>query len=169
MYARYLKRPAGIDTTHYEFQEQVSLFGCNNGLIPWLLGLKLSPGQGEPCKWHVNVISELGGHSKYRRSTLLIDLKPKQNKKNLSLYEVMDVWGYSNCSWSPILLRLDGLFVDAEPSAVDRNSFLRRGDEVDGPIYEFLYLDGSVANGKTTGPWAPPPASPGHDYPRSIA
>jgi hypothetical protein len=144
MYARYLKRPAGIGTTHYEFQERVCLFGCNRGLIPWLLGLKLSPAQGEPCKWHVDVISELGGHPKYQDSTLVIDLKPKQNKKNLSLYEVMDVWGFSDHGWSPILVRLDGLFVDAEPSAVDRNNFLRRGDEIDGPIYEFRVLPASL-------------------------
>jgi len=91
MYARYLKTRVDVDATHYEFQEQVSLFGCNNGFIPWLLGLKLQPGQGEPCEWHVNVVSELGTNADYLNSTLLIDLKPKQNKTNLSLYEVMDV------------------------------------------------------------------------------
>jgi len=89
-----------------------------------------------------------------------LHIKPKQNKTNLSLYEVMDVWGYSEGGWSPILLRLNGLFVDEDPSVVDRNSFVRKDDEIDGPIYEFLYLDGSVAEGKLTGSWAPPPASP---------
>lgn len=160
MYARYSRMRMSPDATHYEFQERVSLFGHNNGFIPWLLGLKLPKDQEEPYKWHVDVVSELGGHPDYPHSTLLIDLKPKQNKTNLSLYEVMDVWGYSASGWSPILLRLNGLFVDEDPSVVDRNSFVRKDDEIDGPIYEFLYLDGSVIDGKFSGLWVPPPASP---------
>jgi len=160
MYARYTRSRLGTNGTRYEFQEQISLFGCNNGFIPWLLGLKLAQGQGEPCKWHVDVVAELGGHPDYLHSTLLIDLKPKQNKTNLSLYEVMDVWGYSDSGWTPILLRLNGLFIDEDPSLVDRNSFIRMDNEIDGPIYEFLYLDGSVTGGEITGLWVPPPASP---------
>jgi hypothetical protein len=160
MYARYIRMRLDADATRYEFKETVSLFGRNNGFIPWLLGLKLPHSQGEPCEWHVDVVKELGGHPEYPHSTLLIDLKPKQNKTNLSLYEVMDVWGYSADGWSPILLRLNGLFVDKNPSIVDRNSFVRKDKEIDGPIYEFLYLDGSVADGKLVGSWAPPPASP---------
>ncbi|HDY66093.1 MAG TPA: hypothetical protein ENH84_07685 [Phycisphaerae bacterium] len=161
MYARYTRTRIASDETRYELQkEKVSLFGCNNGFIPWLLELKLLPGQGEPCKWHVDVVAELGGHPDYPHNTLLIDLKPKQNKTNLSLYEVMDVWGYSASGWTPILLRLNGLFVDEDPSVVDRNALVRKDDEIDGPIYEFLYLDGSVMEGKLSGPWVPPPASP---------
>lgn len=160
MYARYLRTRVDADATRYEFQEQVSLFGCNNGYIPWLLDLKLPPSQGEPYKWHVDVIYELGGHPEYLNSTLLIDLKPKKNKTNLSLYEVMDVWGYSASGWSPILIRLNGLFVDENPSTVNRDNFLRKDAEIDGPIYEILYLDGSVSEGKIVGSWVPPPASP---------
>ena len=138
----------------------MSIFGCKSGFIPWLLGLKLAPGQGEPCKWHIDVVSELGSHPEYPSSSLVIDLKPKQNKTNLSLYEVMDVWGYSSWGWTPLLLRPNGLFVDQDPSVVDRNSFVRKDDVIDGPIYEFLYIAGSVAGGKLVGSWAPPPASP---------
>jgi len=95
MFARYTRTRVGTDATRYEIQqEKVHLFGCNRGSIPWLLGLKLPQGQGEPCKWHVDVVADLGGHPDYLHSTLLIELKPKQNKTNLSLYEVMDVWGY---------------------------------------------------------------------------
>lgn len=43
---------------------------------------------------------------------------------------------------------------------VDRNSFVRKDDVIDGAIYEFLYLDGSVTGGKLSGQWVPPPASP---------
>lgn len=160
MYFRYTRLRIGADTTKYDRQEQVKLFGCNEGFIPWLLGLKLKPGQGEPHEWHVDVISELGGHVDYPNSTLLIDLKPKQNKTNLSLYEVMDVWGYCDNGWSPILLRLNGLFVDEDPTIVERHSFVRKDSEIAGPIYEFLYLVGTVDNGKLAGLWVPPPASP---------
>lgn len=160
MYARYRRTRVGADATRYEFQSNEKLFGCNEGFIPWLLGLKIPPGQGEPFRWHVDVVSELGSHPEYVDSTLVIDLKPKQNKTNLSLYEVMDAWGYSDSGWSPILLRLTGLFVDQEPSSVNRNDFIRKDDEVDGPIYEFLYLDGSVRDGKIVGSWRPPPVSP---------
>ncbi|HEX3036971.1 MAG TPA: hypothetical protein VHT73_17930 [Thermodesulfobacteriota bacterium] len=110
--------------------------------------------------WHVNVVAELGAHLDYPNSTLIIDLKPRQIKTNLSLYEVMDVWGYSSSGWTPILLRLNGLFVDENPSLVDRNKFVRKDNEVDGPIYEFLYLDGSVDKGRLVGPWILPRAAP---------
>lgn len=160
MYARYKKSRVDNNVTRYEFQEEVSLFGCNSGFIPWLLGLKLPQDQGEPYKWHVDVVAELGRHPDYPLNTLLINLKPKQNKTNLSLYEVMDVWGYSADGWSPILLRLNGLFVDENPSAVNRKDFVRKDNDIDGPIYEFLYLDGSIKDGKLSGLWVPPPASP---------
>ncbi len=160
MYARYMRTRDGADATRYQFQEEVSLFGCNNGFIPWLLSLKIPPRQDEPFRWHVDVVGELGSNPEYLNNTLVIDLKPKQNKTNLSLYEVMDAWGYSNSGWSPILLRLAGLFVDQDPSSIVRNDFVRKDVELDGPIYEFLYLDGSVSDGKIVGSWVPPPASP---------
>ncbi len=159
MYARYLRTRVGADATRYEFQEQVCLFGCNNGFIPWLLGLKTPAAQGEPYLWHIDVVRDLGSHPDYPNSTLLVDLKPKQNENNLSLYEVMDVWGYSSSGWSPILLRFSGLFVDEDPSVTQRHDFTRQDVDVDGPIYEFLYLAGSVDNGKLVGTWNSPPLS----------
>ena len=160
MYARYVRKRIGSSETRYEFQEQVSIFGCNSGFVPWLLRSKVPQGQREPWKWHVDVVDELGRHPDYPDNTLIIDLKPKQNKTDLSLYELMDVWGYSDSGWSPILLRLNGLFVDENPSVVNRNSFVRKDVEIDGPIYEFLYLDGTVSDGKLIGRWNPPPVSP---------
>ena len=50
--------------------------------------------------------------------------------------------------------------MDVDPSAVDRNDFLIEDNQREGPIYEFLYLDGSVSDGKLTGKWIAPPASP---------
>ena len=159
MFARYIRTQIGNSTTRYQFQKRVSLFGCNHGFVPWLLRLKTPPSQGEPYPWHVNVIQELGNQPDYPNNTLLIDLKPKQNKSNLSLYEVMDVWGYSSSRWSPVLLRLNGLFIDEDPTGKNREDFTRDETDIHGPIYEFLYLAGSVADGKLVGTWNTPPVS----------
>jgi hypothetical protein len=161
MYYRYTKERVGAGTTRYKLQEErIHLFGCNDGFIPWLLTLKLGPKDKEPYKWHVDVVSELASHPKYLDSTLLIDLKPKKEGTNISLYEVLDVWGYSSNGWSPIMLRLNGLFVDEKRSRINRESFVRADDQVSGPIYEFLYVAGTVFGGKLEGKWIPPPASP---------
>ena len=163
MYMRYLKT-SSAGRSSYRFAEKIHLFGCNNGFIPWLLERRISPSQGEPFKWHIPIGESLNGVTKNNTdcngSALIIDLKPKQNKNNLSLYELEDVWGYSNDGWSPILLRLCGLFVDADPKGVDREKFAISDTEREGPIYEFMYLTGSVKDGKLDGSWNAPPASP---------
>ena len=158
MYTRY-ERIHTHGRSSYRFVEQCSLFGCNHGYIPWLLGKRTRSAQGEPYKWHIPVQLALDS-TEYRGSTLVIDLKPKQQKTNLSLYEVLDVWGYSDSGWSPILLHLSGLFVDADPATIDRNDFSVADGDREEPIYEVLYLDGSVSKGKLTGRWNAPPASP---------
>lgn len=156
--------------------ERCSLFGCNKGFIPRLLGRQVSASQGEPYRWHLSVQDTMDGVTEndtdYTGSTLIIDLKPKQNKTNLSLYEVLDVWGYSASGWTPILLHMSGLFVDADPDAIDRNEFEFADENRDEPIYEFMYLDGSVQNGRLIGRWNAPPASPTNAallWPESLA
>ena len=72
----------------------------------------------------------------------------------------MDVWGYSSSGWTPISLHLSGLFVDEDPSKYDRNDFWIEDSRRDEPIYEFLYIQGSVSNGKLSGSWTSPPVSP---------
>ncbi len=162
MYMRYKKSRRGSQS-RYQFVEQVSLFGRHVGFIHWLLERQTSTSQKEPYLWHLPIESALNNAeyegTKYQGSTLVIELKPKQ-QKTLELYEMLDVWGYSYSGWTPILLHLSGLFVDADPKKVDRNDFSIRDDEKDDPIYEVLYLDGSVSNGKLVGRWNAPPVSP---------
>jgi hypothetical protein len=160
MYSLY-RRTRTENATKYELIEKsVSLFGCNEGYVPWLLWLKLKADDTEPFHWHVDVLSELDAQEDHRSRTLIIDLKPKQNKTNVSLYEVTDVWGVSDSGWTPLLLRLRALFVDGNPTDIDRDNFIRSDDEVDEPIYEFLYTVGSVKNGQLADKWVAPPASP---------
>jgi hypothetical protein len=158
MYARYEKTDAD-GRSSFRYAEQCSLFGCKVGYIPWLLAKRTPADQGEPYRWHIPLQSALDS-TENRGSALLIDLKPKQQKTNLSLYELLDVWGYSDSGWTPTLLHLSGLFVDADPTSIDRNNFSVADGDRQGPLYEVLYLDGTVSDGKLTGRWTAPPASP---------
>ena len=88
--------------------------------------------------------------------TLIIDLKPRNARRNLSLYEVSDVWGVSYSSWTPIMLHLRGLFIDEDPDCFDTKDFVRRPEEIDEPIFSMMYLQGGVKNGRLEGKWIPP-------------
>jgi hypothetical protein len=160
MYARYTRNRVGDDSTRYEFQQPEKLFGrSGEGYIFWLLEPKVPKNQEQPYKWHLDVLSELGAHPEFRDSTLVIDLRPKQKRTGLFLYELMDVWGYSAHDWTPIMLRLHGLLVGDDPSSVNEKDFVRKDSEIVRPIYEFLYLNGWVAHGELMGPWTSPPVS----------
>ena len=161
VYSLYRRANIGKKSTRYERdkkEKEISRFGRNNGVIPWLLSFKVPPNQNEPYRWHVDVLPELNAQPDYCGGTLIIDLKPKQT--NVSLYEVLDVWGWSQNDWTPILLRLNGLFTDDRPETINREDFVRADADISGPIYEFLYLNGSVKDGKLHGPWTPPNAGP---------
>jgi hypothetical protein len=93
-----------------------------------------------------DLCSELGLPAK--NYSTVIDLKPKETK-SVSLHRVEKIWGVTTPTWTPIALRLSGLFVDEAVS--DAESFKgtfkpkRYGDEHTG-IHEFLYFrhDGGV-------------------------
>ena len=85
--------------------------------FPRFAGCRLRPSRMGRM-WHLELGKALPTTDDYRGSTLVIDLKPKQHKTSVSLYEVLDVWGYSCNGWTPILLHLAGLFVDEDPARV---------------------------------------------------
>ena len=59
------------------------------------------------------------------------------------------------------MLRLSGLIVDGlSYNKADYNEFTIKDDERDEPIYEFMYLNGSVDKGELKGGWNWPPPSP---------
>ncbi len=159
MFALY-KKDCRPGLSSYQFMEKCSLFGCNSGFLPWLLGKRIPVGQSEPFKWHLPIGRALDETDEYAGSVLIIDLKPNRRDTNLSLYELVDVWGCSYAEWTPILLHLSGLFVDADPSVASREAFEVADADRDEPIYEFLYLNGGVLEGKLKGPWTAPPTSP---------
>jgi len=154
MYALYEKQLQG-DCHRYCFKTQISLFGCKQGYIPRLLKECLSSSACEPLPWHVNIgmaMKAIGSPN----DSLVINLKPNNSRPNLSLYEVADVWGYSDYGWTPIMLYLRGLFVDAEPATINDQDFIRSSKEIDDPIFSMMYLTGTVKDGSIQGKWTPP-------------
>ncbi len=157
MYALYERNPQASHW-HYKFQNEDHLFGCVNGKIPKLLSHSLSPEHNQPYKWHLNVPEALAQVGNEHR-TLIINLKPNSRQPNVSLYELLDVWGYSAGDWTPVMMRLRGLFVDEDPKNVDPQDFVYDLSKADDPIFSVTYLKGSIANGQLTGLWIAPPSS----------
>jgi len=161
MYALYRKTrmPDGSGDRYQLLQDDdIHLFGCNNGRIPLLLKQSLAVTANEPIKWHVSIESGMRDAG-CPDHTLIIDLKPKRPNKpetNLSLYEVVEVWGHSSHGWTPIMLHLKGLFIDEDPKVANRADFTRSPEEIDDPIFSMMYLHGTVVNGSLAGKWTTP-------------
>src|SRR6185437_5383885 len=97
MYYRY-----GLTTTprggHYRLAGEISLFGCNVGLLPKMLSTR--PKEQIQERWHLQVEKEFAPRSE----AVVISLKPnnKNASKALSLYELRDVWGVSD-GWTRVM------------------------------------------------------------------
>ena len=135
----------------YTYDDKISLFGCNVGMIPKMLRNQMSETQGEPYYWHIQVekvLEQMGQSSQ----TIVIDLKPKERAKYLSFFELLDVWGVSKDEWTPMLLRLRCL-LDEKVGKRNWKEFSLMDSDSNDFVYEFLYLRGSVKDGKTSGKW----------------
>lgn len=145
---------------------KISLFGCSNGWIPWLLNMAIPNGQDEPYRWHLALRDALCSRiareyaTKHYRSevnTILINIKPGSDE--LFLCELLDVWGYSADGWTPMLWHLrvvEPQDASCTSSGFDDFTAAENGDHV----YEFLYAMGTVRNGKIEGSWIAPKSSP---------
>jgi hypothetical protein len=72
---------------------------------------------------------------------LVIDRKPTIEGQ-VSLHRVMNVWAFSPAEFTPILLRLEALFVGRETA--DADAFKQEFDDCDADhttVLEFLYLN----------------------------
>ena len=87
---------------------------------------------------------------------VIINLKPK-NEEAINLYKIQDIYGYSNSSWTPIMLRLKAIFVDVIAPSIDKNSFTEPVKPA--IVHTFLYAKGSVKDNKIDGTWIAPPIS----------
>lgn len=152
MYGLYEKKQVDAQS-QYLFVEETSLYGCNVGWIPRLLRPLIQTSRGLPWKWRIEVPTALAQAGKPNH-TLIINLKPSD--KNLSLYELVNVWGYSEPEWTPIMMHLRGLFEDDDPIGVNPKDFLRNQSQITDPIFSMSYLRGSISNGALQGTWTPP-------------
>lgn len=158
MYAMYKRHTDGV-RWHYRYLRKICLFGCHAGQIPKLMLQEAPSGQTEPYQWRLDVPAALARPGK-PDSTIIINLKPSQQHKNLSLYEVLGVWGYTNNEWTPVMMHLRGLFVDADPRGINAQDFAIDDATIQEPIFSVTYMQGGLKDGKLTGPWTAPPRSP---------
>jgi len=158
MYALYEKQKE-VTGYRYVFKKKTSLFGCNSGYIPYLLKKQLAPEVTEPYAWKLDLKESLTKEG-LENSVLVINLKPNNKEANLSLYELVNVWGYSASGWTPIMIYIRGLFVDEDSRLFNDRDFIRKEKEIEDPIFSMMYLSGTVKKGKILGRWTPPGPSP---------
>jgi hypothetical protein len=140
--------------THIERIRTISLAGNRNGQIYKFLGDSLRQNQSEPYKWHLEMRKHLA-----QNEVIIIDIKPTSKHENsLFICELTDVYGYSDHGWTPVLLRMKGLYVDKPNITINKECFIYPADAK--IIYTMLYLSGSVQGGKLLGSWKFPGPSP---------
>jgi hypothetical protein len=109
---------------------------------------KANPQSKIPFGWHAtaaDIIAGLGDSADSK--AVVIDLKPRV-AGNVSLYRLLDVWGFSDKSWTPLALRLQVLFGDRQEAnpLTFKNSFVDPGTD-HSFVGEFLYVQGGVSEG----------------------
>jgi hypothetical protein len=142
------------NAVHYQLREQISLFGCKQGFIPYLLKNSIPSSQNEPYAWHLSIDQALQQNG-YPEHSIVIDINPKKANE-IFICKLLDVWGYSDYEWTPMMFRLHEL----RSPDLGKQSLLKRFSEVQQltstPIYSFLYVFGTVKNGSIAGKWTPP-------------
>jgi len=124
-----------------------------------LLKKQIKENISEPYRWHININSALMDINKPGQ-TLIINLKPNNTKPNLSLYEIIDIWGDSAFGWTPIMFYLKCIFDDKDPSKINNQNFHIKLSDIIDPVFSMTYLSGTVLNGSIQGKWtAPAPSS----------
>ena len=157
------KKGSGNQHRYRAVDRNIKLFGCNEGWVPWMLGMAIPSEQG----WHVPLKQALARDevTKYvaeqypgrEANAIVIDVKPGSNE--LFFCELIDVWGFSESDWTPMLWRLRVLEImeSTKDTPHSFDDFIGADDDY---VYEFLYAKGTVKNGKLDGPWLAPKSSP---------
>ena len=141
-------------TKKFQKDKETHLFGCNKGLIAHILKEKRPCSSSDECKWQITLEDDLpaiGLESK----AIVIDLKPYATG-NLSLYELVNVFGYSSSGWTPMMLHLKTIFVDEEGHSDQKESF-EITEDMQENVFTFAHvMDGWIKNGELIGKWTPP-------------
>ena len=142
----------GVDTDRdiltYQSLRQVRIGGSSGPIAAYVRSID-NNSSGTHLPWHMPepILLEQLVEENPDGYAVLIDLKPKA-EGNVSLYQIKDIWGYSDPEWTPIALRLDALFIDEEID--DPDGFKQRFTlpvRQPGNVYEFLYLQGGTEGG----------------------
>ena len=72
MFARYTKKRESGKDHFLLIEENVSLFGCREGYIPWLLDKQIPADQGEPFPWRISIRTLRWQRQNIRAPSLLI-------------------------------------------------------------------------------------------------
>ena len=140
-------------------ESEIALFGCNRGLFAREVRRTLPAGQDAPYRWHINVPEAVASEDGEERA-VVIDIKPN-NEQDVTLCELLDVWGDTREEWTPLLLRMRGLVLEPQEAGFDKADFAaQKLDSFHDSIFSILYVDGTVSEGELRGRWLPPRPSP---------
>lgn len=130
----------------FEFKEQTSIAGCNNGIIAKELRQIIHSEDSWPLGWTIPIAD------KWNKENLsfIVDIKP--NSSEVFLCELDRAFGYCYEGWTPIMLRLK-ILLNTDELTDKRNFICADNSET---IYTMYYLYGSVKNGQLIGTWNPP-------------
>jgi len=140
------RRTRGSDgAREYSQLHGVTLAGTGNGLVyPFVR--RYAPAGAEVFPWGASVkdLLEESGFAP-KDHAVVVDARPKED---VTLYELTDVWGHSYLDWTPIVLRLEELFVGEKP--LDPERFKATFTDARcprAPVYQFLHLQGGTVGG----------------------
>ncbi len=83
---------------YYAKIQEISLFGCNNGLIARALSLSVSPETNGPLQWHLcarHLLQAAG----LPGNEIVLNAAPK-NEEAVWMYRLRDVYGHSESDWT---------------------------------------------------------------------
>ena len=130
----------------YSYIRKVQIAG-KTGPLAAIYCLK-NPKGVNPFPWHAPLADIVQATARAQpNQEILIDLKPNV-AKNVSLYRLLDVWGFSYPHWTPLALRMEALFSDLphDDPAKFKASFTDQN--ADHPLVgEFVYVQGGTAGG----------------------
>jgi hypothetical protein len=136
----YSKNSSG--TNDYKRIKDVRLAGKEGAISIYISKINKQKNIEKPFPWYISVDEVLTNlNATPQNNSLIIDVKP-YDKKRVSLYRLEEIWGFLYPEeWSPLLVRLESLFVDWEVKNPEK--FKEQFNDQDSEkevIYEFLYI-----------------------------
>lgn len=109
----YVYRTAKLPTGAVRYHEPKHVSLAGGGLIKSTLRRLGRLGEKD-VGWTISA-AELLGTSEYERDAYALVIDTAPSRSTVSLFELRSILGYSYADWTPIMLRFEQLFVDAEP------------------------------------------------------